>query len=77
MESYGIPGRLHVSDTTAEALIRSGKESWVTKRPEKIEAKGKGILQTYWVTPNKTETSSALSCLTETRTNNSLPLSQQ
>jgi hypothetical protein len=37
----------------AIAVRRSvfGKSSWVTHRPDKVVAKGKGELQTYWATP--------------------------
>ena len=47
--SNGEKGRIHVSEQTANLLIEAGKAHWVTPRDEKIEAKGKGSLQTYWV----------------------------
>jgi hypothetical protein len=54
MESNGIPNKIHFSEATAEALKAAGKGHWITKRDEMIEAKGKGILQTYFVeTPNE------------------------
>jgi hypothetical protein len=55
MESKGKPRHIQVSQATADLLIEAGKEHWVTPREEKIVAKGKGELQTYWVslTPNK------------------------
>jgi hypothetical protein len=34
---------------TAALLIAADKESWVTERAEKVHAKGKGELQTYWL----------------------------
>ncbi|CAB9507210.1 Receptor-type guanylate cyclase gcy [Seminavis robusta] len=49
MESNGVKNRIHVSQQTADALMARGKNSWITAREEKIEAKGKGSLQTYWV----------------------------
>jgi len=49
MESNGMKGRIHVSEDTANLLIRAGKGDWVTPREEKIVAKGKGEMQTYWV----------------------------
>ena len=49
MESNGVGGRIHASQETAEELIREGKEDWITPRADKIVAKGKGELQTYWV----------------------------
>ena len=49
MESNGVRGRIHVSQATADALTVAGKASWLTPRDDKIEAKGKGLMQTYWV----------------------------
>lgn len=49
MESHGKPGRIHLSEATAQLLIASGKEHWLEKRDDKITAKGKGELQTYWL----------------------------
>jgi class 3 adenylate cyclase len=48
MESNGTRGRIHVSQSTADALIAAGKDQWVTPREDKIVAKGKGEMQTYW-----------------------------
>lgn len=50
MEQNGMRGRIHVSQTTAEALNKAGKGNWLTQREDKIEAKGKGKLTTYFVT---------------------------
>jgi Adenylate and Guanylate cyclase catalytic domain len=49
MESNGMAHRIHVSQETADELIAKGKASWVSPREDKIVAKGKGELQTYWV----------------------------
>ena len=58
MESTSMPGRIQISQATADALKAHGKGAWFSPREEKIEAKGKGFLQTYWinteVTPNAT-----------------------
>lgn len=43
------PGRIHTSKATAELLKSGGKEAWVEKRADAIHAKGKGILETYWI----------------------------
>lgn len=50
MESTGIKGRIQLSQETAECLSRDGKASWFSPRELKIFAKGKGELQTYWLT---------------------------
>ena len=49
MESNGAPGRIHLSSETAALLRASGKGSWLVKREDKIHAKGKGELQTWWL----------------------------
>lgn len=50
MESNGVKFRIHVSEATRDALVAQGKASWLTPREDKIAAKGKGELQTHWVT---------------------------
>lgn len=49
MESTGIPSRIQLSQSTADLLIDAGKEHWITKRPDKVKAKGKGELTTYFL----------------------------
>jgi hypothetical protein len=51
MESTGQAGKIQISDETAELLRIDNKGSWVTKREDKIVAKGKGSLQTWWAEP--------------------------
>jgi class 3 adenylate cyclase len=51
MESTGLAGRIHVSQATADCLVEGGKSRWITKRDTLVEAKGKGLLQTYWIDP--------------------------
>jgi class 3 adenylate cyclase len=58
MESNGVAGRIHVSQETMLELIAKGKSSWITPREDKIIAKGKGELQTYWVSPRSGSSSS-------------------
>jgi Adenylate and Guanylate cyclase catalytic domain len=47
MESNGIRGRIHVSQTTADLLTAAGKKHWLSARDDMIEAKGKGKDELY------------------------------
>jgi len=49
MESNGSPSAIHISDETANLLIKAGKAAWIKLREDKIVAKGKGELTTWWV----------------------------
>lgn len=64
MESNGQKGRIHVSQSTADLLIAAGKRDWVRAREDKIQAKGKGLLQTYWVEIGSVTSSSGTSSTT-------------
>uniref|UniRef100_A0A7S4P6U7 Guanylate cyclase domain-containing protein n=2 Tax=Guillardia theta TaxID=55529 RepID=A0A7S4P6U7_GUITH len=50
MESTGAPSRIQVSEQTANLLIQAGVSHWLTPRDTKVQAKGKGELQTFWLT---------------------------
>jgi class 3 adenylate cyclase len=50
MESTGKKNFIQVSQSTADQLVEAGKESWITPREGLVTAKGKGQIQTYWVT---------------------------
>eukprot|EP00538_Stauroneis_constricta_P012478 CAMPEP_0119548166 /NCGR_PEP_ID=MMETSP1352-20130426/2141_1 /TAXON_ID=265584 /ORGANISM="Stauroneis constricta, Strain CCMP1120" /LENGTH=1235 /DNA_ID=CAMNT_0007593355 /DNA_START=105 /DNA_END=3812 /DNA_ORIENTATION=- len=49
MESTGERSRIQISQETADELIACGRQHWITPRADKVNAKGKGELQTYWV----------------------------
>jgi hypothetical protein len=49
MESTGMRDMIQISQETSDLLIEAGKSSWIMPREEKVAAKGKGDLQTYWV----------------------------
>jgi hypothetical protein len=51
MESYGIVGKIQISQATADLLIEARKDHWLVARKEQVEAKGKGLMQTYWAEP--------------------------
>jgi len=49
IESTGMRNRIHASHTTASEIEKLGKGHWLTKREDAVVAKGKGILETYWI----------------------------
>ena len=49
MESTGLPGRIHLSEHTANLIRKHGRDDWLTERPDCVEAKGKGIMTTYFM----------------------------
>jgi len=49
MESTGMANRIQASQATADLIAASNKVHWLKKREEKVQAKGKGEVQTYWV----------------------------
>lgn len=51
METNGVSGRVQVSQATADLIIASGKQHWLTPRKEMIQAKGKGKMQVYFFKP--------------------------
>lgn len=73
MESNGQKHCIHASEETANYLIAMGKGHFVIPREDKIHAKGKGELQTYWLKPvsggSRTGDNSHVSSNTESHTN--------
>ena len=49
IESTGQGGQIHLSESTAKLLRQAGKSKWLSMRPNRVTAKGKGSLQTYWL----------------------------
>ena len=41
---------IQLSEDTANLLIAAGKQDWITPRDSLVAAKGKGLIQTYWLT---------------------------
>ena len=52
-ETTGEGGRIHLSQSTADLLAEAGKSAWFKPREEKVFAKGKGMMQTYWLKTGK------------------------
>lgn len=53
MESTGIPGRVQISQETADLLDQANKTHWYEPRPDKVVAKGKGELSTFLLKINQ------------------------
>ena len=53
MESTGKRNRVQISSTTADLIVANGKGHWIEKRGEKIEVKGKGFQDTFWLKSEK------------------------
>ena len=49
IESLGSPGRIHLSEENANELKQLGRENWLIPRENKVQAKGKGELTTFWL----------------------------
>lgn len=49
MESSCEHGKIQVSSETARILTEAGKAAWLTKRKEKVDLKGIGLAETYWL----------------------------
>jgi len=48
MESSSRPGQIHISEETADEIRKFGKSEWIIPRSDKVEAKGKGLLTSFW-----------------------------
>ena len=66
MESTGQRGKIQASHVTAALLQETGKGHWLRPRTDKIEAKGKGIMKTFWVNPTNKKSSTADSSMSAT-----------
>lgn len=57
MESTSDKGQIQISQTTADELMDRRKGHWLVARNDKVFAKGKGEMQTYWLRVNSTKSS--------------------
>lgn len=53
--STGMPSMIQVSHTTANHLVLAEKSHWLERRENAVVAKGKGVLNTFWVHPYRQE----------------------
>jgi hypothetical protein len=59
MESTGFPDCIQISQDTADLLISAGKMGWIKPRADMVNAKGKGLMQTYFLEMAKKSTQSS------------------
>jgi hypothetical protein len=60
MESSSQPNKIQVSRKTAKLVVEAGKSFWLTARKDLVNAKGKGLLQTYWLELKRSKTSGSV-----------------
>jgi len=70
MESTGSRNRIQVSNETADLLKAAGKGYWVSPRKEKVKAKGKGVVETFWLDIKKQSSKSETSSKSQTSESN-------
>lgn len=58
MEGTGEAKRIQITQATADLLIQSKRERWLTPRQDLVEVKGRGDIQTYWLQLDATSTRS-------------------
>jgi class 3 adenylate cyclase len=58
MKHKCVPGRIHISQKTADLLIAVGKSRWITQRDDMNETTGKGKRITYWLHPKRNSSTS-------------------
>jgi Adenylate and Guanylate cyclase catalytic domain len=61
MESTGVKDKIHISKQTADLLIGAGKNHWITFRPDEVNVKGKGMMQTFFLVPSNSKQTSTTS----------------
>ena len=49
IETTGQRDKIHLSQETADQLIAADKGHWIKAREDRVQAKGKGELKTYWL----------------------------
>ncbi|CAB9521897.1 Receptor-type guanylate cyclase gcy [Seminavis robusta] len=49
IQTNSASGRIHLSQTTAELLLKAGKRRWIMEREEKVHTIEKGEMKTYWL----------------------------
>lgn len=50
IETTGQRDRIHLSEQTAKFLKAAGHDEWIVPREDAVQAKGKGLIKTFWLT---------------------------
>jgi hypothetical protein len=66
MESNGLRDKIQISQSTADLLVNAGKSHWMQPREDLVNAKGKGLMQTYWLNLGSKRSSSISGSLSAT-----------
>jgi hypothetical protein len=59
LKSLGERNKIQVSQSTADLIIVAGKRHWLKSRQGGVTAKGKGVLNTFWLNPSAKKGSSS------------------
>jgi class 3 adenylate cyclase len=65
MESLGTRNKIHISQATADLLIKANKMDWLQERENLVSAKGKGLMQTYWLNYTRSAADSTTSSMSD------------
>jgi hypothetical protein len=68
LKSLGERNKIQVSQATADLLIAAGKSHWLKPRQGGVTAKGKGVLNTFWLDPTARKRSGTASSDTSSGT---------
>jgi len=49
VETLGAKNKIHVSQEFADEIVKHNKQHWLVPREDMVQAKGKGLLKTYWL----------------------------
>lgn len=74
LESSSKPGCIQGSKETADLLKLSGKEAWLSPRTDTVFAKGKGELNTFWVSVSGERANSIASVSSDNQSNDDMKM---
>jgi hypothetical protein len=60
MESSSLPLKILVLQSIASRIVEAGKGHWLTARKDLVNARGKGLVQTYWLDATRSQTNGSV-----------------